>query len=267
MGDKTKKGLGYKMGTRLAFFGLILFSLVIVVFTIYLGTKGHWTKSNLSRIGEDGHIWMFRLWAFLTGLLFFLHSTYCMYLGGYKRFLARFLCYTAVIMLVVSTFIPCKTGQGVTKTEAFIADVHLFVSFSSTMILLAGTVVFELWMRYSKKIRMIDDLVITGIALGIALLTILIFGIVTTLVEVFTVLAFSFLWVRFAWKLLRREKALEARPAKPAKPAAPSGKSGPSPSGRLSEKRPSARSYPYSGFRPPGSWVYHCSYAHRLRGQ
>ena len=224
MGDKAKKGLGYKLGTRLAFFGLILFSLIVFIFTIYLGTKGHWTKSNLSRIGEDGYIWMFRLWAFLTGLLFFLHSTYCMYLGGYKRFLARFLCYAAVVMLIVSTFIPCKTGEGVTKTEAFIADVHLFVSFSSTMILLAGTVVFELWMRYSKKIRMIDDLVITGIALGIALLTILIFSIVTTLVEVFTVFAFSFLWVRFAWKLLRREKALESLPVKPSKPTS-SGKS------------------------------------------
>lgn len=219
MGKNNKKGLGYKMGTRLAFFGLILLSLFAIGFTIWLGSKGHWTKSNLSRNGEDGHIWALRLWALVTGALFFLHSTYCMYLGGYKRLTARFLCYAACVMLIISTFIPCKTGEGASDTDEFIANIHLFVSFSSTMVLLAGTVVFELWMRFSKKIRMIDDLVITGIALGVALLSILIFTIVTSLVEVFTITAFSFLWVRFAWKLLRWEKVAESLPPKPGKPS------------------------------------------------
>ncbi|MBR5348491.1 MAG: hypothetical protein IK125_04575 [Lachnospiraceae bacterium] len=217
---KNKKGFGYKMGTRLAFFGLIVWSLFAIGFTIWLGSKGHWTNSNLSRNGEDGHIWGLRLWGFSTGALFFLHATYCMYLGDYKKLLARFLCYAAVVMLIVSTFIPCKTGPDVTKTEAFIADIHLYVSFSSTMVLLAGTVVFELWMRYSKKIRMVDDLVITGIALGVSLLSILIFKIVTSLVEVFAITAFAFLWVRFAWKLLRWEKVHENLPPKPGKPVA-----------------------------------------------
>ncbi|MBR6364798.1 MAG: hypothetical protein IKS10_01700 [Lachnospiraceae bacterium] len=219
-----KKGLGYKMGTRLAFVGLIVWSLFAIGFTIWLGSKGHWTNSNLSRNGEDGHIWALRLWALVTGALFFLHSTYCMYLGGYKRLVARFLCYAACVMLIISTFIPCKTGAGASDTDEFIANIHLFVSFSSTMVLLAGTVVFELWMRYSKKIRMVDDLVITGIALAIALLSIVIFKIVTSLVEVFTITAFSFLWVRFAWKLLRREKTIENLPPKPGKPAAQSNK-------------------------------------------
>jgi len=219
MGENTKKGFGYKMGTRLAFIGLILWSLFAIGFTIYLGSKGHWTNSNLSRNGEDGRIWTLRLWALVTGGLFFCHATFCMYLGGYKRLVARFLCYAAVVLLIVSTFIPCKTGPDVTKTEAFVADVHLFVSFSSTMVLLAGTVVFELWMRYSKKIRMSDDLVITGIALAIALLTILIFKIVTSLVEVFTILAFSFLWVRFAWKLLRAERGIAPGSGRPGRPS------------------------------------------------
>ena len=219
-----KKGLGYKMGTRLAFVGLIVWSLFAIGFTIWLGSKGHWTNSNLSRNGEDGHIWALRLWALVTGALFFLHSTYCMYLGGYKRLVARFLCYAACVMLIISTFIPCKTGAGASDTDEFIANIHLFVSFSSTMVLLAGTVVFELWMRYSKKIRMVDDLVITGIALAIALLSIVIFKIVTSLVEVFTITAFSFLWVRFAWKLLRREKTIENLPPKPGKPPVQSGK-------------------------------------------
>ena len=219
-----KKGLGYKMGTRLAFIGLILWSLFAIGFTIWLGSKGHWTKSNLSRNGEDGHIWALRLWALVTGALFFLHSTYCMYLGGYKRLVARFLCYAACVMLIISTFIPCKTGPDATDTDEFIANIHLFVSFSSTMVLLAGTVVFELWMRFSKKIRMGDDLVITGIALAIAMLSIVIFKIVTSLVEVFTITAFSFLWVRFAWKLLRREKTIENLPPKPGKPAVQSNK-------------------------------------------
>ncbi|MBO4478303.1 MAG: hypothetical protein J5757_08275 [Lachnospiraceae bacterium] len=220
MGKSNKKGLGYKMGTRLAFAGLIVWSLFAIGFTIWLGSKGHWTNSNLSRNGEDGHIWALRLWALVTGALFFLHSTYCMYLGGYKRLVARFLCYAACVMLIISTFIPCKTGAGASDTDEFIANIHLLVSFSSTMVLLAGTAVFALWMRYSKKIRMVDDLVIMGIALAIALLSILIFKIVTSLVEVFTITAFSFLWVRFAWKLLRWEKAIESLPPKPGRPAA-----------------------------------------------
>lgn len=232
-----KKGLGYKMGTRLAFAGLILWSLFAIGFTIWFGSKGHWTNSNLSRNGEDGRIWMLRLWALCTGALFFCHATYCMYLGGYKRLVARFLCYAAVVLLIVSTFIPCKTGADVTKTEAFLADVHLFVSFSSTMVLLAGTVVFELWMRYSKKIRMADDLVITAIALAVALLSILIFKIVTSLVEVFTVFAFSFLWVRFAWKLLRLEKVVENLPPKPGKPATQSSNKKTSQSTKKDEKQ------------------------------
>lgn len=224
MGNSNKKGFGYKMGTRLAFVGLILWSLFAIGFTIWLGSKGHWTKSNLSRNGEDGHVWALRLWGFVTGALFFLHATFCMYLGSYKRLMARFLCYAAVVMLIVSTFIPCKTGANITKTEALIADIHLYVSFSSTMVLLAGTVVFELWMRYSKKLRMADDLVITAIALAVSLLSILIFKIVTSLVEVFAITAFSFLWVRFAWKLLRLEKAIENLPPRPGKPVAKDGK-------------------------------------------
>ena len=207
------------MGTRLAFIGLIVWSLFAIGFTIWLGSKGHWTNSNLSRNGEDGHIWALRLWALVTGALFFLHSTYCMYLGGYKSLVARFLCYAACVMLIISTFIPCKTGAGASDTDEFIANIHLFVSFSSTMVLLAGTAVFALWMRYSKKLRMVDDLVIMGIALAIALLSILIFKIVTSLVEVFTITAFSFLWVRFAWKLLRWEKAIESLPPKPGRPS------------------------------------------------
>ena len=160
-------------------------------YTVYLGNYASWTEYNLSVVGGwYGHKWGLMIWGWLTAFVFVSFMSLVLIVNKYRGKASWILEAAAGVVLSVAVIIPYQPRP---NEGSVISNIHITLSMIGPLCLVAAMIAFTV----SSIKRGNRAFIFTGLVLllmmACAAWIFIIYGIITTVLEVYTVSAMTLL--------------------------------------------------------------------------